>query len=121
MVADAPERVQRGRRRSSPLIAGAVAFGIGALVTVLLPETEPEQRAARAAVQPQLAAATEAIKDAVQHSRPAKSSAEDAVADLKDSATDHAHEVTEQAKTATEQVKETAQQVSTQSAAARKE
>ena len=64
-VTNAPEQVQRATA-GSPLIAGAVAFGLGALVAVLLPETESEQRAV-AAVQPQLAAATDAVKDVGQH------------------------------------------------------
>jgi len=107
-VTNAPEQVQRATA-GSPLIAGAVAFGIGALVAVLLPETEPEQRA-MAAVQPQLAAATDAVKDAGQHAlQTAKSSAQDAAQELKSSATDHAHEVADEAKSAGNQVKETAQ------------
>ncbi len=108
-VGDAPQQVQRATA-GSPLIAGAVAFGVGALVAVLLPETEPEQRAV-AAVQPQLAAATDAVKDAGQQAiETAKSSAQDAAQELKSSATDHAHEVTDEAKSAATQVKDTAQQ-----------
>ena len=52
-IGDAPAQVQRATA-GSPLIAGTVAFGIGALVAALLPETKTEQRAV-AAVQPQLA------------------------------------------------------------------
>lgn len=108
-VSSAPEQVQRATA-GSPLIAGAVAFGVGALVAVLLPETESEHRAV-ASVQPQLAAATDAVKDAGQHAlETAKSSAQDAAQELKSSATDHAHEVTDEAKSAAAQVKETAQQ-----------
>ena len=108
-VSNAPEQVQRATA-GSPLIAGAVAFGIGALVAVLLPETAPEQRAV-AAVQPQLASATDAVKDVGQHAlETAKSSAQDAAQELKSSATEHAHEVTDEAKSAAAQVKETAQQ-----------
>jgi len=106
-VTNAPQQVQRATA-GSPLIAGAVAFGVGALVAVLLPETEPEQRAA-AAMQPQLAAATDAVKDAGQHAmETAKSSAQGAAQDLKNSATEHAHEVSDEAKSAATQVKETA-------------
>ena len=108
-VTNAPEQVQRATA-GSPLIAGAIAFGLGALVAVLLPETEPEHRAV-AAVQPRLAAATEAAKDVGQQAlETAKSSAQDAAQELKSSATDHAHEVTDEAKNAAAQVKETAQQ-----------
>jgi hypothetical protein len=99
----------------SPLIAGAVAFGIGALVAVLLPETEPEQRAA-AAVQPQLAAATEAMKDVGQQTlETAKSSAQDAAQEIKGSAAEHASDVTAEARDAAAHVKETAQQGSSSS------
>jgi len=106
-VTDAPVHVQRATA-GSPLIAGAVAFGIGALVAALLPETEPEQRAA-AAMQPQLEAATEAVKEVGQQAvETAKSSAQDAAQTLKESATDHAHEVADQAKDAGQQVKDAA-------------
>jgi hypothetical protein len=107
-VANAPEQVQRATA-GSPLVAGAVAFGLGALVAVLLPTSESEERAV-AAVQPQLAAATEAVKDAGQEAlETAKSSAQDAAQELKSSATDHAHDMTDEAKSAAAEVKETAQ------------
>jgi len=107
-VSETPAQVQRATA-GSPLIAGAVAFGIGALVAALLPETAPEQRAV-AAVQPQLDAATEAVKDVGQQAfETAKSSAQEAAQTLKESATDHAHEVVEQAKDAGQQVKEAAE------------
>ena len=113
-VGNAPEQMQRATA-GSPLIAGAVAFGVGALVAVLLPETEPEQRAV-AAVQPQLAAATEAVRDVGQQTmETAKSSAQDATQELKDSATGHAQDMAEQAKEATQEVKGTAQQSSERS------
>jgi len=113
-VTGAPQQVQRATA-GSPLIAGAVAFGIGALVAVLLPETEPEQRAA-AAVQPQLAAATEAMKDVGQQTlETAKSSAQDAAQEIKGSAAEHASDVTAEARDAAAHVKETAQQGSSSS------
>jgi Protein of unknown function (DUF3618) len=106
-VTNAPVQVQRATA-GSPLIAGAVAFGVGALVAALLPETEPEQRAV-AAMQPQLAAATEAVKEAGQQAvETAKSSAQGAAQTLKESAADHAHEVADQAKDAPQQVKDAA-------------
>ena len=106
-VSNAPAQVQRATA-GSPLIAGAVAFGIGALVAALLPETEPEQRAV-GAVQPQFAAATDAMKDAGQQAfETAKSSVQDATRDVKDSASTHAQEVADEAKGAREQVKQAA-------------
>jgi hypothetical protein len=106
-IGDAPAQVQRATA-GSPLIAGAVAFGIGALVAALLPETKTEQRAV-AAVQPQLATATDAVKGAGQQALDtAKSSAQDAAQDLKDSAAEHAHDVADHAKDAGQQVKDAA-------------
>jgi hypothetical protein len=103
-VSNAPEQMQRATA-GSPLIAGAVAFGVGALIAALIPETEPEQRAV-AAMQPQLDAATDAVKDAGQHAlETAKSSAQDAAQDLKDSASSHAQEAADEAKDAAQQVK----------------
>jgi hypothetical protein len=106
-IGDAPAQVQRATA-GSPLIAGAVAFGIGALVAAVLPATESERRALET-VQPQVDAATNAVKDVGQQAiATAKSAAQDAAQDVKASATDHAHEVADQAKEAGKQVKETA-------------
>ena len=106
-VGNAPAQVQHATA-GSPLIAGAVAFGLGALVAALLPQTEPEQRAV-AAVQPQLAAATDAVKDGGQHAlETAKASTQDAAQSLKGTAADHAHDIADQAKDAGQQIKDTA-------------
>jgi len=108
-LSQAPEQVQRATA-GSPLIAGAIAFGVGALVAALLPETESEHKAVQA-VQPQVDAAAGALKEVGQHAlETAQSSARDAAQELKDSATDHAHEVTEQAKDAGQQLKDSAQE-----------
>jgi gas vesicle protein len=91
----------------SPLIAGAVAFGIGALVAAVLPATESERRALET-MQPQVDAATNAMKDVGQQAiATAKSAAQDAAHDVKATATEHAHEVADQAKEAGKQVEET--------------
>ena len=106
-VSDAPAQLQQATA-GSPLIAGAVAFGIGALIAAVLPETEPERRAVHA-VQPQVDAATDAIKDAGQQAlETAKGSAQQAAGELKESASDHARQVTEQAKDAGQQLQESA-------------
>jgi hypothetical protein len=108
-IGDAPQQLTRATA-GSPLLAGAVAFGLGALVAALLPETETEQHAARA-IQPQMEAVTSAVKDAGQHAmETAKSSAQDAAQDLKESAAEHASEVTEQAKEAGSDVAGTARE-----------
>lgn len=102
-----PDQVQRATA-GSPLIAGAVAFGVGALVAALLPETETEHRAV-ASVQPQMSAAVDAVKDAGQHALDtARSSGQEAVEDLKESASSHTQEVGGAAKDAGQRVKETA-------------
>ncbi len=104
-IAQAPEQLQRATA-GSPLIAGALAFGIGALLAAVLPETEPERRAVQA-VQPQVDAATGALKDVGQQAlQTAESSARDAAQELKESAADHAHEVADQAKDAGRQLKD---------------
>jgi hypothetical protein len=102
-----PQQVQRATA-GSPLLAGAVAFGIGALIAAVLPESDTERKAVES-VQPQVAAAADAVKEAGQHAlETAKSSGQDAVQDLKESASSHAQEVTDAAKDAGQQVKETA-------------
>jgi hypothetical protein len=106
-ITDAPAHVQEATA-GSPLIAGAVAFGLGALIAALLPETEPERKAVQA-VQPQVEAVTEAVKDAGQHAiETGKDSTQSAAQDLKESASDHAHQATDEAKGAAQQVKDTA-------------
>jgi hypothetical protein len=98
-----PDQVQQATA-GSPLIAGAVAFGIGALVAALLPETDTERKAVES-VQPQVAAAADAVKEAGQHAlETAKASGQEAVQDLKESASSHTQEVTEAAKDAGQQV-----------------
>ena len=107
-VADVPERLA-DQTRGAPLIAGAVAFGVGALVALVLPETEAEHRMADT-VQPQIAAATEAAKEAGREVlETAQDVSQGAVAELKESAGEHAAEVAGQAKDAGDQVKSAAQ------------
>jgi len=104
-ISDAPAQLQQATA-GSPLIAGAVAFGIGALIAAVLPETEPERRVIQA-VQPQVDAATDALKDAGQQAlETAKGSAQEAAGELKESASDHARQVADEAKEAGQQLKE---------------
>jgi hypothetical protein len=106
-ISDAPAQLQRATT-GSPLIAGAIAFGIGALIAALLPETEPERKAVQA-VQPQVEAATGALKEAGHQALDtAKTSAQDAAEELKASATDHAQQVADQAKDAGQELKDKA-------------
>jgi gas vesicle protein len=108
-VTDMPEMVA-DQTRGAPIIAGSIAFGLGALLALLLPETEAEHHVADK-VQPQLAAATDAAKDAGRQAlATAQEASQGAIEELKESAAEHASEVAQQAKGASEQVKETAQE-----------
>jgi hypothetical protein len=106
-LTDMPELVA-DQTRGAPIIAGALAFGVGALLALVLPETEAEHQVAEK-VQPQISAATDAVKDAGRRAvETAQEASQGALQDLKESATEHANEVVEQAKDAGEHVKETA-------------
>jgi len=107
-ITDVPEMVA-SQTRGAPIIAGSVAFGIGALLALVLPETEAEHRVADT-VQPQISAATDAAKDAGRQAlATAQEASQGAIEELKESASEHASEVAQQAKGAGEQVKERAQ------------
>jgi hypothetical protein len=104
--------------QGSPLIAGAVAFGVGYLVSALLPASEVEQHAAEQAkdkVQPVAQQAkqelTQTAKESAQH---LKEPAQQAVEQVKGTATDATEQVKGQAKGETvdlrEETKQTAQQ-----------
>ncbi|MGN6330929.1 MAG: DUF3618 domain-containing protein [Motilibacteraceae bacterium] len=104
--------------QGSPLIAGAVAFGVGYLVSALLPASEAEQHVAEQAkdkVQPVAQQAkqelTQTAKESAQH---LKEPAQQAVEQVKGTATDATEQVKGQAKGETvdlrEETKQTAQQ-----------
>jgi hypothetical protein len=124
-VAAAPDQVVSGARhladevtglpgqvseqtRGAPLVAGGIAFGVGAMVALLLPATGPEQQMA-AAFEPQIIAVTDAAKETAQDAAAAvKDSAQQAASEVKDAATEHAAQTGEQARGAAEQVASTA-------------
>jgi hypothetical protein len=98
-VTEAPAQLAE-HTRGAPLIAGGIAFGIGALLAIVIPETDPERRAGEA-IAPQLSAATDAVKDAGQQAlETAKGAAQEAVGELKESAGEHAGQVADEAKDA---------------------
>jgi F0F1-type ATP synthase membrane subunit b/b' len=106
-VSDAPAQIL-DQTRGAPLIAGGVALGIGVLIALVVPESEPERRVAQS-LEPQIAAATDAAKEAGQEAlEKAKSATQDAVGELKDAAGEHVQEVADQAKDAAESVAATA-------------
>jgi hypothetical protein len=102
-IAEAPATVAR-QTQGAPLVAGAIAFGIGALVALVLPETEPEHRALDA-VQPQLDAATAAVRDAGRHTAEAlKPTMQQAAGELQQEVANRAAELGDEVKQAGQSV-----------------
>jgi hypothetical protein len=94
--------------RGAPLLAGGVAFGVGAMVAMLLPETQPEQRLAQT-LEPGIATLTDAAKESAQEAvSSTRDAAQHAVAEIKDTASEHATQAGDQARDAVEQVATTA-------------
>ena len=107
---EAPELV-RERTAGNPILAGAVALGVGFLVASLLPVTEAEEQAA-----PQLTATMEPVKDALSEAghdvvEHLKEPAKAALGEVQDVAQDHAASVVEQAKTAAHDTADTGRKV----------
>jgi gas vesicle protein len=90
----------RQQAEGNPLAAGLVAFGVGWLVSSLLPATEAEQRATRRAVE---AAKEQGVVDQ------AKQVAQDVGSHMQDQAQQAAQQVKDKAQDATETVKQEAQ------------
>jgi hypothetical protein len=107
-VQHAPDMINE-QTRGNPLVAGLVAFGIGALVASAMPKSRTEQRLVEQA-KPQLQSAANELKEAgrdvaegaKEHAQQAaqevKSSSADAASQVKDQAQQSAQEVREQAK-----------------------
>jgi hypothetical protein len=90
----------REQTEGNPLAAGLVAFGVGWLVSSLLPATETERRAARRAVEQ---AKEQGVVDQ------AKQVAQDVGQHMQEQASEAAQQVKEKAQDATETVKDEAQ------------
>jgi hypothetical protein len=106
-VRHAPQAAMR-QTQGNPLAAGLIAFGFGALVASLIPETEAERRAGA-----KLAERSDQVMDVVrQQGQELKESAKDAAAQVKETATQAAGATAEQAKesgkSTVEQTKEAA-------------
>lgn len=115
-VRNAPDTVQQGTQ-GNPLVAGALAFGVGALIGSLLPPSQEEQELAGGLVEPLKQDATAAAKQvgdatkgaAQQAAGEAKESAQQAADSVKQHATDSAQQVKGEAQGAAQDVKGSAQ------------
>jgi methyl-accepting chemotaxis protein len=106
-VGELPQRMQEATA-GSPLIAGAVAFGVGALLGAVVPRTRREEDWA-GAIQPQLGAVTDALQEAGRHSDDAtREAAQEAAQEVRATAGEHAQAVGEQARDSAHDVKDAA-------------
>ena len=117
-ASSAPSALQ-SRTRGNPVAAGVVAFGLGWLVSSLIPASDAEQKAATALkerAQPLTEGVTQAAKDVAgqlqeplqQAAAEVKSTATDAASTVKDEATSGAQDVSGSAKGAVGEVKDQA-------------
>ena len=99
----------RQQTQGSPLVAGAIAFGVGFLVAAILPPSQPEQRAAEGLLdkaeplKDELASAGREVADGV------KGVAQDAVQEVKATATDSKQAVTDTVHDSVDATKSTTQ------------
>jgi hypothetical protein len=104
-IREAPAVVKR-ETQGSPLAAGLIAFGAGALAAALIPSSRTERQAA-ARLQAEAQPAVDELKHAGEEiAGELKQSAREAVDQVKATASDSAHEVATEAKTAAHEVKE---------------
>ena len=108
-VAQAPDAALSGTR-GNPVAAGLIAFGVGWLVSSLLPTSEKEKQLAaqvEEAAQPLLENAKQVAQDAAQELQPA---AQEALQSVQSTATDAVQAVKEQGQSAAGDVQDQAQQ-----------
>jgi hypothetical protein len=101
--------VIRARTEGNPLAAGVIAFGVGWLVSSLLPATRVEEQATQKVKEnaaPLTEAVTDSAKQAVQN---LKEPAREAAESVKQSATDAAGTVKEESRSAASDVRDQAQ------------
>ncbi|MEE6271855.1 DUF3618 domain-containing protein [Georgenia wangjunii] len=108
---DAPHLAKR-KAEGNPLAAGLIAFGVGLLVSSLIPSSEKERDIAEQAKSSQAVKdATEAAKSAAKESAEhLREPAQEAAQQLKESATESAERVKSEGTDAAGDVKDTAQQ-----------
>jgi gas vesicle protein len=112
VAAGTPGQV-KAQTQGSPLAAGLIAFGAGALIAALIPVSDKERQAAaeiQDRAEPLKDEVTAIAKDAAQN---LKEPAQQAVSDLKDTATDAVTSVQQEGQSAVEDVKSDAQDAKT--------
>ncbi len=108
-LGSAPDAV-RSQARGNPLAAGLVAFGVGMVISSLLPPSQAEQQLA-AQAESKAKELAEPVKQAGQQlAEDLKPAAQEAVEQVKSTAQDAAQQTTEHAKSAADDVKAPLQQ-----------
>lgn len=105
-VSGAPQAI-RQQTQGTPLAAGLAAFGLGMVISSLLPASQAEQQLAAKAEEKTAEPVKQAGRQLAQDLKPA---AQDAVEQVKSTAQDAAQHTTEQAKSAAQDVKAPLQQ-----------
>jgi len=108
-VSNAPQQVRR-QAQGNPLAAGLVAFGVGVLVSSLLPASQQEQKLAMAAQDKATELADPLKEKAKEVAGNLQEPAQQAAEQIKATASDAVTETTDQAKSSVADVKEPMQQ-----------
>jgi len=115
-VQQTPDVVKR-TTQGSPLAAGLVALGAGAIISALIPSSKPEQQAAtrvKESAAPAMSQAKEKVRDAASEMKDElQPAAQEAASHIKESASGAANETAQQAKQATADVAEHARDAAT--------
>jgi hypothetical protein len=106
VVTDAPQTV-RQQTQGNPLAAGLVAFGVGLLVSSMIPATDREKELAAQAEQRALPSLQENAQEAATQ---LQDSAQQSAAQMKEAVTSAASQTADQARSAVEDVKRPLQQ-----------
>jgi hypothetical protein len=104
-VRDAPRRLKR-RAQGNPLAAGVIAFGLGMLVSSLIPSSEKEREAVSQLQEPVKEKAAEVAKDIGESLKPA---AQGAAESVKTTAQEGVESVKQEGQSAAADVKDQAQ------------
>jgi hypothetical protein len=108
-LGSAPDTV-RSQARGNPLAAGLVAFGLGMVISSLLPASQAEQQLASQAEDKAKELAEPVKQVGQQIAEDIKPTAQEAVEQVKSTAQDAAQQTTEQARSAADDVKAPLQQ-----------